>query len=166
MLLATMGITPALAAQSNTMTLGPGSYLVHSTVNVANNPFAGTSGAGPQYITCSLNNVDGAGITASVLLAPISQFTVPLITGTQADCPGSSTFIRVPPPLPTGPATICAYPAEANLTLFGTLNTGAPLTAINVSCFRESNGAGAVTPVVTMKKAAVQAIQVTTLNIQ
>jgi hypothetical protein len=163
-LLSTMGITPALAAQSNSITLGPGSYLVHATVGVANNVLAGgLINARAQYVTCTLNNVDSPGMTASITLAPVNQFSVAQVTGTQADCPGSSTFVRTMLP----PATVCSYPSEGMLSLFGTLNTMSPLTAINVSCFRETNGsADNVSPLVTMKKAAVQAIQVTTLNIQ
>lgn len=162
-LLPTMGITPALAAQSNSITLGPGSYLVHATVGVASNVLSPNINIRSQYVTCTLNNVDSPGMTASMTLAIVSQFNVAQVTGTQADCPGSSTFVRTMLP----PATVCAYPSEGTLSLFGTLNTMSPLTAINVSCFRESNGSAEnPTPVVTMKKAAVQAIQVTTLNIQ
>lgn len=161
-LLAPMGTSPLLAAQSNSITLGPGSYVVHATVDVASTVQAGTNNPRSQYVTCTLNNVDGPGMLTSITLAPINVFGVPQVTGTQADCPGSSTFVRVMVP----PSTICAYPSEGAVTLFGTLNTSA-LTSINVSCFRETNGAADnPAPVVVMKKAAVQAIQATTVNIQ
>lgn len=162
-LLPTMGITPALAAQSNSITLGPGSYLVHATVSVASNVLSPNINNRSQYVTCTLNNVDSPGMTASITLAQVNQFNVAQVTGTQADCPGSSTFVRTMLP----PATVCSYPSEGMLSLFGTLNTMSPLTAINVSCFRDTNGsADNVTPLVTMKNVAVQAIQVTTINIQ
>lgn len=162
-LLPSMGTSPPLSAQSNSITLGPGAYVVHATVDVANTVLTGTNNSRSQYITCTLNNVDGPGMSTSITLAPINVFNVPQVTGTQADCPGSSTFVRVMVP----PATVCAYPSEGALTLFGTLNTAAALTSINVSCFRETNGAADnPAPVVVMRKAAVQAIQATTVNIQ
>src|SRR3954462_15791892 len=81
-----VGTSPPSAAQSNSITLGAGSYVVSASVNLSNNVVAGPNiNARSQYINCSLNNVDAPGITVSLTLPVVNQFNVPQVSGTQAD---------------------------------------------------------------------------------